>query len=80
MERRSFLKGTIAGGVLLALGMKPEPKFRMMEPGVYYGETDYSMWVSSDQLETSRLMAEEMAKEIDNEILKSLKGSTGWAL
>ena len=78
MKRRSFLKGTIGAGVLLAMGkgIKPEPTGHYVKPGVYMREVDYSypIYHGKDyEAELTRLMAEELAKEIDREILQAIR-------
>ena len=81
MKRRSFLKGTIGAGVLLSLGIKPkttpdrvflsakdivgvQPMNKLGGPQLAY---DYEQ-------ELTRLMAEELSREIDREIIQALRG------
>jgi len=74
MKRRSFLKGTIGATLALAFGIKPEPK-RTLSAGWTIGPTTYESYHSIEaEQELIKLMSEEMAKEIDREILSAIGG------
>ena len=80
MKRRSFLKGTIGAGILLSLGIKPEPPKRVFLSAKDIVGVQPMNKLGGPQLpydheaELTRLMAEELSREIDREIIQALRG------